>query len=297
MKRTLLTSAILVAFGFAAGWFFKSATQDLATIEQTIHSVAKRTPPAASQDSPPDSTPPPLAGNSGNRSPGMEPVPGSDGAEPPRSSSELDNARWLRLGEVLGLDAGQTKALEALIAESRPDMGNGQNLDTAYAKAGVKLEEKMLAALTPEQREEFKKLQLRDRENRVESKALQSYEAHLGNLDLTANQREQAMDALRQDAEQQVSSIADSTRLLLADSFLPIGDERLTEDGFRLLGQLKSSPGTQPFDIEALAAIKREEIASKMNRFEGILTPGQLARYRIALEESLANLAKIAPRQ
>ena len=297
MKRTLLISLFSVAFGFATGWFFKSATHDFALIEQNISTVTKQNPQAVPEEIAGDLTPPPRPRNSGNPKPGSELASRFNEVEQPRSINELDNARWLRLSEVLGLNSDQVKTLEALIEETRPIIDAGQSMDTAYADAAVKLEEKVLGALTPEQQEEFKKLQARDRENRIESTALKSYETQLGNLDLTADQRNKVMDALREDAELQVSSIPDSTRLLLADSFLPIGDERLTEDGFRLLGQLNASAGTQTPDINTLATIQRKRIASEMNRFESILTPGQLARYRIALQESLSILEKISPQR
>ncbi|MEP3214455.1 MAG: hypothetical protein ABJQ29_14745, partial [Luteolibacter sp.] len=217
-------------------------------------------------------------------------------AAPPESLQRAERAKWLRLIEVLGLDSDQAKALEAAIAQNRPTPNGDSPLDVAYTEAGDKLEQDILAILTPEQQDAFRELQERSLDTQVEAKAQAEFAESLAKIDLSTEQREQVLDILRRQAEADVSNISSGTLLLLGQSFLPIGDEKVTLESFELLGQLQVQPGATPTTIEELTALHRVELERRMTQFNGILTPAQLALYQASLAQAMENLDIISPR-
>lgn len=290
IKHTLFTVLIALGIGFAAGWAISSANRDLESFspEKVIASVPpprENTPPAV-----PDRDLPDDPGNPPRDRPSQNPA----GRIPETSDSEI-RAKWMRLSEVLDLTPEQSKAVEAVIAETRPDTAGETSLKEAIRAAGEQLQADLLATLTPEQQQEFKELQRRSRENMVETKAQTQLGEEFGHLDLTAAQREQALGLIRSSIEEKTASIPDSARLFLAGSVLPLEEKpRIDEDGLLLLDLLsETTPAGQPASFESVAEQRKAEIESRMSRFEGILTPAQLASYRLGLEESLANLEKI----
>lgn len=291
MKRKLISSLVFLAIGFTGGWLFKSASTKLDPISNTVPSRENRptVPPRTNIPLPNE-----ISTEEKFTIPSSPVLPESSAKiELSESVEAIDHAKWLRLNEVLSLNSEQAKRIGAIIAEAKPTLDSETSVDAAYADAGTKLQEAIIVSLTEDQKEAFKELQARDKENRIESKIRESFQSELSNLDLTPEQRTQATAALRDAAEAQVSEVSDSTRLLLAGSFLPIGKERLTEDGVRMLNQLKPSPDSPLITIENIAARHVAEIEEKKSRMEGILTPGQLGIYQAKLEESLANLKSI----
>ena len=294
MKTLLITAAVSIAIGFACGWMVRSASQDLESVGKEQHSLPETRTPAIST----------LPQSEGRPVPPARPQPRPDGAEQvidmdpsqlPESALRLDQAKWLRLAEVLNLNVEQSQALAANILEVKPlpDMNNSP--DVAYEKAGKELEQRVLSVLTPEQQEEFRKFQQRSMENLAETKAQETFSQELAELDLSAAQREQALEILRQQADAEVATISPATRLVLSGSILPIGNEKFSDEGVLLSRKLKTAGDTPT--MEDLAEISRAEIQERISRFEGILTPGQTERYHAALGESLENLELLSPRQ
>lgn len=282
MKIIFISCALSLVTGFTFGWLSKSTSSELdSIIVVTASDVPRPRPLQHSQENPPERDRPerPVINTGPTKSTpnGTAAIPGA--------ANRTDRAKWMRLSEVLGLDNDQAKAIEAAMTESRPKVDDGTSPDTAYAEAGAKLEKNILALLEPEQRTAFLDLQRRTMENRIEVIAQQTYAQELSELDLSPEQRKQALDLLRARAEKTVSDIPASARLLLAGSILPTGEERYTEDAIRLLRQL-SPQETGDITLDKLAAKRRAEAAEKEALFGAILTPGQLEIYRAGLSKT-----------
>jgi len=287
MKPILLTSAVSLTIGFAGGWMIKSASQELESVSKYQQLPIERPKPTRPSNPTPDH---PFPTRPDER-------PDDNGitidfpeAEIPESALQTDRAKWMRLTEILSLDADQSKAIAANIEESRPKPSEDESPDIIYGKAGEDLEKRILAILTPEQQAEFKKFQQRAIENIVEQKAQRTFSEDLGNLDLTPAQREQALEVFRQRAEADVSEVSPATRLTLSGSILPIGNEKFSDESILLLRKIGTNPS-----MEDMAAIHRAEIEERMKRFQDVLTPGQIESYRASLGESLENLNIISP--
>jgi hypothetical protein len=128
-------------------------------------------------------------------------------------------------------------------------------------------------------------LQRRTADNRIELNAQKTYSQELGELDLSPEQRAQALDLLRRQAEQLSADIPPGTRLLLTGSFLPIGDVNFSEDAIRLLRQL-SPQDSGDVTLDKLAVMRRAESEEQARLFEGVLTPAQLELYRSGLSQT-----------
>lgn len=291
--QIILSYALTFIIGLVTGFAFFAADgsppEKFESLGETSPQI--RTTP---DDLPPVTRPIPDTSNS---NPQPSPPQLSGDAQPPESLQKAERAKWLRLIEVLGLDSDQAKALEAAIAESRPRPDEDTPLDAAYSKAGENLEKNILAMLNPEQQAAFREMQRRSLGNRVEVKAQKEFAESLTSLDLTAEQREQALEVLRKQAEKNAAAIPSSTRLLLGGSFLPIGDEKATDDSFELMGQLQPKPGEPLPTYEQIATLHRAELERRMTQFEGILSPGQLALYQASISQALENLDIIAPQR
>ncbi|MBC7979468.1 MAG: hypothetical protein H7Y36_02785 [Armatimonadetes bacterium] len=295
MKPTIIISIIALAIGFASGWLVKSASRDLEGFSPAESRYVSSTPPPK-QESPADTFPDQEANpapDSTAQAISENPVPATDSGE------QIDRAKWSRLMEVLGLSSEQAKTLSASIEQSLSQIDQGEEPLEDFEKAGTGLQAKIISLLTTRQQAAFKAMQARDRENHLESQAQKSFLNELGGLDLDPDQRNQALDLLRQDAEQEFANISDGTRLLLSSSFLPIGKSTFSEEGIVILRKLR--PTENPTNPEALHlnlfAHHKAELQRKMTQFEGILTPGQLARYQASLAEYSSNMDKIRPQQ
>lgn len=292
MKPTLISSLISLVIGFAGGWVIKSASADLITVAKvTPPSLERRPPIAPPQREAPEQPIFPSGPESRQNTTTM-----NNSAEEtviPESAKRADQAKWIRLVEVLGLSTDQSKALAATIQETKITPLEGESPDFAFERKGEQLQKSILAILDPSQQESFRKFQQRALENKVEVLTQKSLAEGIGNLDLTAAQREQALGLIRKDTEADLSAISPATRLALSGSILPIGNEKFSDEGILLLRKLNS--GGNQATMEDLAAINRAKIKESLNRYEGILTPGQLESYRAMLGESLETLNLISP--
>ncbi len=282
MKTILISSALSLAIGFTFGWLIKSASTDLDSfVPQTGQNTPKPRPPAPAPDSPPERVRPdrPSSDN--------VPIKGAPigTATVPESAKQADRAKWMRLIEVLDLNTEQAKALEAAMAESLPKADTGKSPEVIYTEAGALLEKNILALLDADQRKAFTDMQRRAKDNRIELSAQQTYAQELGELDLTPEQRTQALDLLRGRAEQNSADIPSGTRLLLTGSFLPLGEVNFSEDAMRLLRQL-SPQDSGDITLDKLAAMRRAEAEEKARLLEGVLTPAQLELYRSRLSQT-----------
>ncbi len=200
----------------------------------------------------------------------------------------------MRMIEVLGLDTEQAKAFEAAMAESLPKLEVDQSPEIAYIEAGVSLEKNILALLNTDQQKAFAEMQRRAAENRIELNAQQTYSQEFNELDLSPEQRAQALVLLRGQSEKLSADIPPSARLLLKGSFLPIGDLNFSEEAIRLLRQLEPQDSGN-ITLDKLTEKRRSEAEEKAKLFEGVLTPAQLELYRSRLSETTEILDQLRP--
>ncbi|MFD2257593.1 hypothetical protein ACFSSA_12995 [Luteolibacter algae] len=295
MKPILISSTIALAIGFAGGWAFKPSG-DKSELLDALAATPARPLPRNSPSAPPIDNP-----NIPETSRSRELTEANDKpllSQPdiPDTTDERDRAKWMRLSETLNLSADQAKAVQASIDETQPELSSEKPHDQALSEKGAELEEKILSILTSEQQKEFKNMQARAKENSILSNAQQSVAESFRELDLNGEQREQALSIFRQTAEEDAALISDSTRLLLEGSVLPIGKEKLTEDGLKMMKKITRAGSSDPTSVESMATIQRAEIQKKMEIFQDVLTPAQLAQYRLKLEKSLAIWDEMSPR-
>ena len=282
MKTILISSALSLAIGFTFGWLIKSASADLDSFvpPQTGQNIPTPRPAGGTADSPPERVRPDRPSSQAGPTKGA-PI---GTATVPEAAKRADRAKWMRLIEVLGLTPEQAKALEAAMAEALPEPEPGESPDAAFAEAGARLEKNILALLGDEQRKAFAEMQRRAAENRIELKAQLTYSQELGELDLSPEQRAQALELLRGRAQRISADIPPSTRLLLAGTFLPVGDVNFSEDAIRLLRQL-SPQDSGDVTLDKLAEKRRADADEKAKLFEGVLTPAQLELYRSRISQ------------
>lgn len=281
MKTILISSALSLAIGFTLGWLIKSASADLDSfVPQTGQIIPAPRPAGGTTDSPPERVRP--GRPSSDSGPTKRAPIGT--AILPEAAKRADRAKWMRLIEVLGLNAEQTKALEATMAEALPESDSGESPEATFTEAGTRLEKNILALLNPDQRKAFAEMQGRAEDNRIELNAQLTYSQELGGLDLSPEQRAQALDLLRERAQNISAQIPASTRLLLAGTFLPVGDVNFSEDAIRLLREL-SPQDSGDVTLDKLAEKRRADAEEKAKLFEEILTPAQLELYRSRLSQ------------
>lgn len=281
MKIILISSVISLTIGFSLGWLIKSASTDLESFvpepgmnNSPSHSgLRPESPPARVRPDRPSSENGPARGTPHRI------------ATVPEAAKRPDRAKWMRLIEVLGLNDIQAKALEAVMAEPLPVPDSGKSPEIAYTEAGALLESNILALLDADQRTAFTDLQRRTMANRIEMSAQKTYAQELGEFDLSPEQRRQALDLLRGRAERIAAEIPASTHLLLAGSFLPVGDVKFSEDAIRLQRQI-SPQDTGDITLDKLAGKRRAESEEIAALLEAVLTPAQLELYRSRLPET-----------
>jgi DNA-binding MarR family transcriptional regulator len=284
MKPILISSTITLIIGFSFGWLFKSSSQEIEDTPKLItqNSNQNNSTSPADNNTPPGKPSRPISNN-------PDRTLRTDPYIPTTSDAKLE-AKWLHLSETLSLTPEQNKTLAAIIEKNHPDNTGETSLQDAISTAGKNLEASILSSLTPEQQKKFKDLQNRNLQNQLSAKAMRFYSDELADLDLTPQQREQALETLTLEYQQQAESIPNSTRLLLSGSFLPVTGNTIADDGFLLLDNL-----VKTIDPQQIAEARRTEIQNKSTRFQNILTPAQLQIYQQKVQESLNNLQQIFP--
>lgn len=285
MKPILISSSVSLAIGFSFGWLIKPDSPDLESSVPPLGNVSNNS------NVPSPHLPTRISDSPAHRDRPKRPSPNGIStkslptATVPAAVKRADRAKWMQLIEVLGLNDEQAKALEAAMAESLPKSESGKSPEITYTEAGALLEKNILALLDADQRKTFAEMQRRAMNNRIELSAQQTYSQELGEIDLSPEQRGQALDLLRGRAEQLSADIPSSTRLLLTGSFLPIRDLTFSEEAIRLLRQL-SPQDSGDITLDKLAEKRRAETEEKAALYESFLTPAQLELYRSRITET-----------
>jgi hypothetical protein len=152
------------------------------------------------------------------------------------------------------------------------------------AQAEQTFEKQLEKLLDPEQSAAFAALRQREKENTVEAKAQRDLADLIGQIDLSGNQRELALEALRGGSEEALAKLPAGWSLI-NEAASKLGGARaaVMEEMSEFMGDDSAMADTQEFH-RRLSQSKRAAMERSLARLGPILTPGQLAQYRSAME-------------
>jgi hypothetical protein len=208
-----------------------------------------------------------------------------------------EEAKMLRLAEALGLTVDQQGAIIRVVEDAQATASSDVPVMVDLAKRGQLVSDGLKVALTPEQLAKFQELQERERDNLIEVRAQQMLTAAIAEIDLSPQQREDALARLRQKARADLQGIPADAALLFDKSLLPVGKKELSVDGLLALAKMGEDI---VYDDPAEAHRKivenqKRELEDVLRCFDGILTPAQMGQYSAALNEQRENLNRIPP--
>jgi len=213
-------------------------------------------------------------------------------------------AKMQRFAEAIGLTVVQQAELKKVITENEKAFvanGTGEAKETlgSLVSGGSALEKALAALLTPGQTTAFAELRKRENDNRIEATA----QRNLGNLteitDLSAEQRDKALEVLRQATAAEVAAMPSCLSLILDSSILPLGCQAASEQSIQTLRLIAEAPElSEPRAQHAkLIENQRRKLEERVNLLKAILTPGQLAQYQATLAERYAIQDLMVPPQ
>ncbi len=308
MKPSTLIATAAALAGFATGWLLKPAGETGA-IESAAPEQAAGTRAAGGGKSR-DRDESPLVFKSRGGGGG-----GEAKADPELATAQVafergfgnateraENGRLSRLSEALGLSPEQKATMKVLLANrsvgSRLLNGAGVSPSEMMAQAaqaeqtfGKQLEK----LLDPEQSAAFAALRQREKENTVEAKAQRDLADLIGQIDLSGNQRELALEALRGGSEEAIAKLPAGWSLINeAASKLGGTQAAVMEEMSEFMGDDSAMADSQEFH-RRLSQSKRAAMERSLVRLSPILTPGQLAQYRSAMEARITLIEQVPP--
>lgn len=307
-SRSLILPATAL-LGFAGGWLLKPAPPAAATQAPADGNSARQTGASPAKSSDRESRPLVLKRR------GSDAVIEDQKADPERVAAEIafergfqnateraEKARLLRLAEALGLSPEQQATMEVLLANRRDGFrdlqGGGKNpaeIVEQAARAERGFQEQVAKLLDPEQAEALSDLRQREQENEVEARAQRDLADLIGLVDLSPEQRDQALATLRNGSAEAIAkrpegwSVMNETLDVLGGRTASVFDE---------MGDFMADPEslTNPAEIHRrLVQSQREATERKLSELAGILTPGQLAQYRATLEARSGFMEQFTP--
>jgi len=302
MKSPLPAFAATAVIGFALGWVAKPAdTPDPA--DEPAAAVARareRVSPAPVAPTRDWEMPDELA-EDGPVSETAGPVPGPLSSNINEHFSKLrqlrDEAKWMRLNEVLELTAAQQEELRAVIARlgealeaATADAAGFQDPSQAaadLAKLGGMIDAGLADVLTPAQRGAFDGMLRLERENRIEAMAQREMAELISAIDLSEDQREDVAGRLREAAGAQATVLPRELELMVDSSVLPLGPLGVNR---ATLEAMRGSAGAGSGDFRDQ---RLREMADRQELLRGILTPAQAARHQAMVEEQQVILQQI----
>ena len=207
MKPSTLIATAAALAGFATGWLLKPAGKSVDGENAVPEQAAGTRAPGGGKSRDRDAAPLVLRARGG----------GEAKADPELASAQVafergfgnateraENARLSRLAEALGLSPEQKATMKVLLANRRDGFRqlNGGGLSSSEmmaqaAQAEQTFEKQLEKLLDPEQSAAFAALREREKENTVEAKAQRDLADLIGQIDLSGDQRELALEALR----------------------------------------------------------------------------------------------------
>lgn len=277
MKISYLFPGLTALIGFSVAWIIKPAE---APAPAKVEPVSQARP-----DRPGPGTRGASAGSK-TVSPGkLRDYPLADlAAQGPKSR---DEAKMLRLTEALGLTIDQQGSIIKLVEDVQSTADGNVPVITDLTARGKAIQDGLTKFLTPDQLAKLEELRIRERENRIELRAQRKLTEAIEEIDLTAQQREEVLNRLRQKSKADMQAIPAAATLFLDKSLLPTSGRELSVDGVLLLSKLgEETISSNPMEAqEKVFAQHREQLEELLKCFDGILTPGQMGQYQAALAE------------
>lgn len=291
MKNQLILPLIAAALGFSLAWALKPAPavpQSGGPDSGVSAAPAARSPRA---DSPRDRS---SFTNKRPKEVDASEFPLVDLAEKgPKTRAE---AKMLRLSEALDLSIDQQAEIIRIVDESKISADTDKPLLEDLTARGRKVEETLRQILTPEQYAKLEELRVRERDNRIESRAVKALGHLMEEIDLSPGQREDALARLRQAEKERIQSIPESATLLLKNSVLPTGPREMTMDGVLTIASLANLPQAEtPAAAEEQRNMQqRRLLEDKLRCYDGVLTPAQMGQLHaiIAEEKTMLDLVR-----
>ena len=218
------------------------------------------------------------------------------------AADRAENARLSRLAEALGLSAEQRATLAVLLANRRDGFrelqGGGSSPAESVQQASLseqRFMEDVKKLLDPEQVAALEDFKQRERDNDIEAKAQRDVADLIGQVDLSEEQREQALEVMRKLSET-AAARHPAGWSLMNEAFGMLGGNQVSvlED----LGGVMDDPSIMkdPQEIQRrLIQAQRATAEARISALTAILTPGQLAQYRANLEARSAMMEGFTP--
>lgn len=295
MKPSVVLPIVTAIAGFGVGWLVKPAP------EPSGVALSPAGKPPVRKPAGPDPTPIEPA-----REPAERPSPQTPlmARESPQQAAQnilsRDDAKLARLIEALNLNEDQKaevlKAITAARTTLEPEGGIEAEklLDTA-AQAGADLEKAILATLTPEQAAAFAALRKRVQDSSVETASQEQASKFSKLTDLSPEQREAILDRIRGDVRKEHDERPQGLDLLLDTSPLPTGSAYLTGTSIASMPYMTGGADANE-KLEAFRDLQRRNLDAQADKYKDILTPAQLSRLQLDIEEKKRVLDFISER-
>lgn len=214
------------------------------------------------------------------------------------AAARRDKARSARIAEALGLDESQQQKLDEIITQHKsgggePPPRTPRDIIDRMAQAAASLDDEINQILTPEQRNAYEAMKNRQIQNQIESRAQRELAALSDRIDLSPEQREAALRALRNNP---------AAKQTLDTSLF--GSSQSGQNAGQYADMIADAAAYNPeLDLTAdplalhrlMAQLQVKQIEEKVARMAAILTPAQLAQYRASLETDASFLQSTAP--
>jgi hypothetical protein len=212
-----------------------------------------------------------------------------------------DDAKMMRLSEALNLTKEQQEAILKMIAAAQAAivLPEGTPPDSAQiltnaATLGGNIEKSLDAILTPEQAVAFQQLRKRAEQNKIEAAAQKQLSSFTDQMDLTPEQREKALERLRDSAGSKLSSRPDALSLALDTSILPLGPGALNSRSVELMQQTSQTPGNDTVEAQkAHMENQKLELDHQLELYKDILTSAQQAQLKLVIDERKSTLDRV----
>jgi hypothetical protein len=304
MKPSTLIATAAALAGFATGWLLKPAGEPGASETAAPEQAAGTRAVGAGKSRERDESPLVLRSRGGEAKADPELATAQVAFERGfgNATERAENGRLSRLSEALGLSPEQKATMKVLLANrsdgSRLLNGAGVSPSEMMAQAAQAEQtfEKQLEKLPdPEQSAAFAALRQREKENTVEAKAQRDLADLIGQIDLSGNQRELALEALRGGSEEALAKLPAGWSLI-NEAASKLGGARaaVMEEMSEFMGDDSAMADTQEFH-RRLSQSKRAAMERSLARLGPILTPGQLAQYRSAMEARITLIEQVIP--
>jgi hypothetical protein len=304
MKPSTLIATAAALAGFATGWLLKPAGEPGASETAAPEQAAGTRAVGAGKSRERDESPLVLRSRGGEAKADPELATAQVAFERGfgNATERAENGRLSRLSEALGLSPEQKATMKVLLA-NRSDgsrLLNGAGVSPSEmmaqaAQAEQTFEKQLEKLLDPEQSAAFAALRQREKENTVEAKAQRDLADLIGQIDLSGNQRELALEALRGGSEEALAKLPAGWSLI-NEAASKLGGARaaVMEEMSEFMGDDSAMADTQEFH-RRLSQSKRAAMERSLARLGPILTPGQLAQYRSAMEARITLIEQVIP--